>query len=72
MELVVLRGTPKISPFCLKLNLTLFDGKNLDHWQGDGNANFAIDDGSNLPPGQYRVGITGASGVYFELTRVPA
>src|SRR5262249_28016105 len=26
--------------------ITLFDGKNLDHWQGDGNANFAIDDGS--------------------------
>jgi hypothetical protein len=25
---------------------TLFDGKNLDHWQGDGNANFAIEDGS--------------------------
>ena len=22
------------------------DGGNLDHWQGDGNANFAIDDGS--------------------------
>ena len=26
--------------------ITLFDGKNLDHWQGDGNANFAIEDGS--------------------------
>ena len=26
--------------------ITLFDGKNLDHWQGDGNANFAIDDGA--------------------------
>src|SRR5258708_40265577 len=26
----------------------------------------------DLPPGQYRVGITGASGVYFEVTRVPA
>jgi Domain of Unknown Function (DUF1080) len=26
--------------------ITLFDGKDLDHWQGDGNANFAIDDGS--------------------------
>src|SRR5262245_23000469 len=24
----------------------LFDGKNLDQWQGDGNANFAIEDGS--------------------------
>ena len=24
----------------------LFDGKSLDHWQGDGNANFAIEDGS--------------------------
>ena len=26
--------------------ITLFDGKNLDHWQGDGNANFAVEDGS--------------------------
>ena len=26
--------------------IALFDGKNLDHWQGDGNANFAIDDGA--------------------------
>ena len=26
--------------------ITLFDGKSLDHWQGDGNANFAIEDGS--------------------------
>jgi Domain of Unknown Function (DUF1080) len=26
--------------------ITLFDGKNLDQWQGDGNANFAIEDGS--------------------------
>ena len=26
--------------------IMLFDGKNLDHWQGDGNANFAIEDGS--------------------------
>ena len=26
--------------------ITLFDGRSLDHWQGDGNANFAIDDGS--------------------------
>ena len=26
--------------------ITLFDGKNLDHWQGDGNANFAIEDGA--------------------------
>src|SRR5260221_299828 len=26
--------------------ITLFDGKNLDHWQGDGKANFAIEDGS--------------------------
>ena len=24
--------------------ITLFDGKNLDHWQGDGNANFAMGD----------------------------
>jgi hypothetical protein len=26
--------------------ITLFDGKNLDHWQGDGTANFQIADGS--------------------------
>src|SRR5215470_14966016 len=26
--------------------ITLFDGKNLDHWQGDGNANFAIEEGA--------------------------
>ncbi len=26
--------------------ITLFDGKNLDHWQGDGSANFQIADGS--------------------------
>jgi hypothetical protein len=26
--------------------VTLFDGKNLDHWQGDGTANFQIADGS--------------------------
>jgi len=26
--------------------ITLFDGKSLDHWQGDGNANFVIEDGS--------------------------
>ncbi len=26
--------------------ITLFDGKNLDHWQGDGNASFAIEDGA--------------------------
>jgi hypothetical protein len=26
--------------------IVLFDGTSLDHWQGDGNANFAIDDGS--------------------------
>jgi hypothetical protein len=26
---------------------------------------------ANLPPGQYRLNISGASGVYFALTRVP-
>src|SRR5262245_65599583 len=26
--------------------ITLFDAKNLDHWQGDGNANFAIEEGA--------------------------
>jgi len=26
--------------------ITLFDGNNLDYWQGDGNANFTIEDGS--------------------------
>jgi 3-keto-disaccharide hydrolase len=26
--------------------ITLFDGKNLDHWQGDGTATFKIEDGS--------------------------
>jgi len=26
--------------------ITLFDGKNLDHWQGDGSATFKIEDGS--------------------------
>jgi hypothetical protein len=26
--------------------ISLFDGKNLDHWQGDGSANFQIADGS--------------------------
>jgi len=26
--------------------ITLFDGKNLDHWQSDGKANFSIEDGS--------------------------
>jgi hypothetical protein len=26
--------------------VTLFDGKNLDHWQGDGTATFKIEDGS--------------------------
>ena len=30
--------------------ITLFDGKNLDHWQGDGNANFAIEEGVELLP----------------------
>jgi roadblock/LC7 domain-containing protein len=42
-------------------------------WLSVGN-NFAANGTQmyDLPPGQYRVGITGASGVYFELTRVPA
>ena len=26
--------------------ITLFDGKNLDHWRGDGKANFVVEDGS--------------------------
>lgn len=26
--------------------ITLFDGKNLDHWQGDGSATFKVEDGS--------------------------
>ena len=30
----------------------LFDGKNLDHWQGDGKAQFAIEDGAIVAKGK--------------------
>ena len=30
----------------------LFDGKNLDHWHGDGNAKFAIEDGAIVATGK--------------------
>jgi hypothetical protein len=30
----------------------LFDGKNLDHWQGDGKAQFAIQDGAVIATGK--------------------
>ena len=37
-------------------------------------SNFAADGPQtyDLPPGQYRIGITGATGVFFSLTRIPA
>jgi hypothetical protein len=32
--------------------VALFDGKNLDHWQGDGKAQFAIEDGAIVAKGK--------------------
>jgi len=32
--------------------VVLFDGKNLDHWQGDGKAQFTIQDGAVVATGR--------------------
>jgi hypothetical protein len=44
-SLLICRDRSGAGPVRRGLDCAL-DGKNLDHWQGDGNANFAIDDGA--------------------------